>query len=366
MTRRTTVIHLHGVGRGGRRRGRHLRGGPAARLHGRRAPDLAGTHTLDSFSALVADQPGYRLWGLESAALDLALRQAGTLARRQRSAASRSPSVRRLPERGPASWRELYPEIRFKLDASDKWTDEVVAELAATGRRRRRRLEGPVRGRVGRRDAVGGALRPRRRSLPGRLARGRAHQRRDARRARAAPRPAHLGLPDPLRRGRRRARVAAALPQLEAVALRQRPEALRLLRPCAASAGSRSTAAASSSSGPAAARSSTSPRSSTRTCRTTSRRRSTTTAARGRACRRARSRPRPPSPGSGDLQARPITSRGAREAGRTRARSRRRSRGRRRTLARRARSASHRRWSRRPAKKSKAVHRFRQQQQRKG
>ena len=29
--------------------------------------------------------------------------------------------------------RALYPEIRFKLDASDKWTDEVVAELAATG-----------------------------------------------------------------------------------------------------------------------------------------------------------------------------------------------------------------------------------------
>ena len=29
--------------------------------------------------------------------------------------------------------RALYPELRFKLDASDKWTDEVVAELAATG-----------------------------------------------------------------------------------------------------------------------------------------------------------------------------------------------------------------------------------------
>ena len=27
----------------------------------------------------------------------------------------------------------LYPELRFKLDASDSWTDEVVAEPAATG-----------------------------------------------------------------------------------------------------------------------------------------------------------------------------------------------------------------------------------------
>ena len=28
---------------------------------------------------------------------------------------------------------DLYPALRFKLDASDSWTDEVVAELAATG-----------------------------------------------------------------------------------------------------------------------------------------------------------------------------------------------------------------------------------------
>ena len=29
--------------------------------------------------------------------------------------------------------RALYPDLRFKLDANDKWTDDVVAGLAATG-----------------------------------------------------------------------------------------------------------------------------------------------------------------------------------------------------------------------------------------
>ena len=132
ITRRTTVVHLHGVGRGGRRRGRHLRGGAPARLHARALPDLAGEHTLDSFSALVAGQPGYRSWGLESAALDLALRQAG---RSLADAVGREPAPVTfvVSQSAVQELRALYPELRFKLDASDKWTDEVVAELAATG-----------------------------------------------------------------------------------------------------------------------------------------------------------------------------------------------------------------------------------------
>ena len=38
---------------------------------------LAGRHTFDSFSVLQSGQGDYRRWALESAALDLALRQAG-------------------------------------------------------------------------------------------------------------------------------------------------------------------------------------------------------------------------------------------------------------------------------------------------
>ena len=78
---------------------------------------------VESFSALVADQPGYRPWGLESAALDLALRQAGlSLA----EAVAREPRPVRfvVSQNAMREWLALYPELRFKLDASDSWTDE--------------------------------------------------------------------------------------------------------------------------------------------------------------------------------------------------------------------------------------------------
>jgi hypothetical protein len=29
--------------------------------------------------------------------------------------------------------RNLYPELRFKLDATASWTESLIAELAATG-----------------------------------------------------------------------------------------------------------------------------------------------------------------------------------------------------------------------------------------
>ena len=74
MTRRTTVYRLRGGGQEGvgedvtYEEQHHLDAVP---------PDLRGKHTVGSFSALVAGEPGYRVWGLESAALDLALRQVG-------------------------------------------------------------------------------------------------------------------------------------------------------------------------------------------------------------------------------------------------------------------------------------------------
>ena len=129
MTRRTTVFHLHGAGEEGV--GEDVT--YEEEHHADAAlPELGGEHTLDSFSQLVADAPGYRRWGLESAALDLALRQSGlSLA----AAVGREPEPVRfvVSQSAVSELRALYPEIRFKLDASDAWTDEVVAELAATG-----------------------------------------------------------------------------------------------------------------------------------------------------------------------------------------------------------------------------------------
>jgi hypothetical protein len=132
MTRRTTVIHLHGAGHEGVGEDVSYEEDLQLAFTDEALPSLAGTHTLEAFSGLVADQPGYRPWGLESAALDLALRQAGlSLA----EVVGREPKPVRfvVSQSAVREWRELYPEIRFKLDASDKWTDEVVAELAETG-----------------------------------------------------------------------------------------------------------------------------------------------------------------------------------------------------------------------------------------
>ncbi len=129
MTRRTTVFHLHGGGHEGVGEDVTYE---EEHHQGFELPALQAEHTLDSFSELVADVPGYRRWGLESAALDLALRQAGT-------SLAGLLGIEPQPVRFVVSQRKvhdllaLYPELRFKLDALDEWTDETVAELAATG-----------------------------------------------------------------------------------------------------------------------------------------------------------------------------------------------------------------------------------------
>jgi hypothetical protein len=77
----------------------------------------------------------YRRWAFESAALDLALRQAGLSLG---EAIGRSPQpLRFVVSTRVASvqrWLELYPELRFKLDPGTDWTDAIVASLAASGR----------------------------------------------------------------------------------------------------------------------------------------------------------------------------------------------------------------------------------------
>jgi L-alanine-DL-glutamate epimerase-like enolase superfamily enzyme len=114
--------------------------------------DLAGSYTMDSFSErvggfeLFADEPqmkaflDYRRWAFESAALDLALRQAG---RSLASAVGREPRpVTFVVSMGlgddPSAdkvrrWLDLYPGLRFKLDPRSSWTEKLVAELAALG-----------------------------------------------------------------------------------------------------------------------------------------------------------------------------------------------------------------------------------------
>src|SRR5688500_3008135 len=142
MTRRTTVFHLHGGGHEGVGEDVTYE---EEHHQGVELPALQAEHTLDSFSELVADVPGYRRWGLESAALDLALRQAGT-------SLAGLLGIEPQPVRFVVSQRKvhdllaLYPELRFKLDALDEWTVETVAELAATGAVDVVDLKGPYEG----------------------------------------------------------------------------------------------------------------------------------------------------------------------------------------------------------------------------
>ena len=101
FTLRRTVIVLHGRGEEGR--GEEVDYDPAQQArfqeHGGELP-LAGEHTLESFSLLQSGQTEYRRWALESAALDLALRQAGHVARRGDRADAAAASLRRLDARG--------------------------------------------------------------------------------------------------------------------------------------------------------------------------------------------------------------------------------------------------------------------------
>ena len=151
FTLRRTVIVLHGRGEEGR--GEEVDYDPLQQTRfqeqGGEMP-LAGEHTLESFSLLQSGQTEYRRWALESAALDLALRQSGQ---------SLGEAIGRVtqPLRFVVStrvasvlrWLELYPELRFKLDPGTDWTDEIVTSLAATGRVETVDFKGIFRGEFG-------------------------------------------------------------------------------------------------------------------------------------------------------------------------------------------------------------------------
>jgi hypothetical protein len=89
--------------------------------------------------------PDYRRWAFESAALDLALRQAGTnlaeaLGRKPRPVNFvNSMRLAGFGEDARSSIEPLrarlavYPTLRFKLDPTNDWNDGLIAGLAETG-----------------------------------------------------------------------------------------------------------------------------------------------------------------------------------------------------------------------------------------
>lgn len=166
-TRHTTVFQLHGSGVTGL--GEDVCWNDDEQLHQRQVGpvlDLAGHWTLASFGShletldlLYGRTPRfevyrhYRRWALESAALDLALRQVGqplheVLGREPRPVrfvvslrlgdpASVAPVTDRL---------RAYGEVEFKLDAEPSWDQQLIGVLAATAAIRVIDFKGAYRG----------------------------------------------------------------------------------------------------------------------------------------------------------------------------------------------------------------------------
>ncbi len=151
--RLSTVVHLRGGGQEGVGEDvvydavDHVALQDAGAVH-----DLSGSYTLAEFCQLIdsldlfpiAPQRDvsrlYRRWTFHSAALDLALRQAG---RPLHEALGRDPQPVRFvvslrlgepPTLAPISRRlARYPDLHFKLDPTSSWTPELIEELVATG-----------------------------------------------------------------------------------------------------------------------------------------------------------------------------------------------------------------------------------------
>jgi len=156
--RHTTVIHLKGGGHEGL--GEDVIYDPLDHIAFQDAGpvlELAGEHTIASFSELIEGlelfpspperevSVNYRRWAFESASLDLALRQAGKSLYEVMDRESRPVtfvvSMRLTPPGSdevstiePVRKRiEIYPTLRFKLDPTNDWTDELIGQLVDTG-----------------------------------------------------------------------------------------------------------------------------------------------------------------------------------------------------------------------------------------
>jgi hypothetical protein len=165
FTRATTVVRLRGAGEVGV--GEDVTYDSAEHDDPPSAPVAARWETFDDLSRALddadlfrgdPDQPAYRdyrRWAWESAALDLALRQAGlSLA----DALARplgpvrfviSPRIADPPSTEPVpGWLAVDAHLRFKLDPTPDWSEELAARLATTGAVDVVDLKGQYRGTV--------------------------------------------------------------------------------------------------------------------------------------------------------------------------------------------------------------------------
>ncbi|SDJ19046.1 hypothetical protein SAMN05216226_10148 [Halovenus aranensis] len=167
FTRTTTVVSLRGGGYVGRGEDVIYETDPHDRFveHGGDLP-LDGSYTFNEFSEHIGatdlffrGEPesaifrNYRRWAIESAALDLALKQAETTlaARLERqydpvrfvvsTRLAEPPTGERV-----TSWLDRDPTLEFKLDPTGDWTTELVERLTATDAVRILDLKGQYEG----------------------------------------------------------------------------------------------------------------------------------------------------------------------------------------------------------------------------
>jgi L-alanine-DL-glutamate epimerase-like enolase superfamily enzyme len=137
FVRQTTVIRLRGGGEEGLGEDVTYETEEQTRFHTAGPElDLAGEHTLAALSARFEGLSEYRRWGFESAALDLALRQAGLPLH---EALGREPqpvnfvvstSLGRAGTARLQLLRKRQPGLRFKLDPTSDWDAALVRDLA--------------------------------------------------------------------------------------------------------------------------------------------------------------------------------------------------------------------------------------------
>ena len=172
FTRPSTLVHLHGDGQEGIGEDvvytvlDHFPHRDAGAVHDLGAVSTLGEFCelaggLDFFGGVEPEYPAslhYRRWAYESAALDLALRQAGT-------SLHEALGIDPKPLRFVCSTRlttfdggegssteaigkrlERYPGLEFKLDPENDWTPELIAEIRELATVRTLDLKGHYRG----------------------------------------------------------------------------------------------------------------------------------------------------------------------------------------------------------------------------
>lgn len=150
FTRVTTVVHLTGGGHEGVGEDVTYEADEQEAFQAAGPPDLRGEWTIHSLAQALAGMDlfptppawppsrAYRRWAFESAALDLALRQAGQPLWEALGTAAPEPvefvistGLGHPPDPGRVlAWAEAMPGIGFKVDATPDWTRDVARALS--------------------------------------------------------------------------------------------------------------------------------------------------------------------------------------------------------------------------------------------